>query len=727
MRRFARRAPRTLVAATIAVAAAIGGLLVFAGARTGGIVFLPFLLKDADVPSDPADPAATATAAAEATPPAGGSPTPAPAGATPTAGAAEPGQFAGRWTYLTHTDGVGAVAVDGAAGRVWAVGWGGGIAWDVAAGTARVYTRADGLPSLQLSAVAVAADGTPWVGMRGSGAAWLGPDDRWQAVSFGEGHWDDDVVSILADPDGSVWFGTGSGASRRWPDGRLAHYRRDDGQVAGTVTTMAIDAAGNRWFGTYYSGLSVLRADGRWETFKAAGGATLSYDLVVDVAAAPDGSVWVLSAGPADANGPAFASALDIIHPDGTWTTGDLGGRGGDDELLRALAFDGAGRAWLASDRGLLEPDGAGGWRPAVGEGAPAGGVGELVFDAAGRLWAATGAGLAARQPDGTWRAYRTGGLPASMVNAIAVEADGTAWLGTGGGGLARRSPDGTMRIFTTADGLLGDSVLRAAADPTGGVWFATGRTTDSEADGGVHHLAPDGRLATFGRADGLPSSAVRAIAVDGAGTAWFATATYFYPPGQRRDGGLARRDAVGSWTTYAQDDGLPRGGDLRAIALAPDGGVWVGSDVNAGDPAAPNDSLAYRFPDGTWERIPLPAEPESDDIYALALDGDGNLWVGSWGGVFRRAPGGAWTTPRDDPALAFQASVIARDPAGALWFSAAPGAVRVRHPDGRWDAITEADGLAPATIEAIAFGPDGSAWFAGREGGVGVLGGGWR
>ncbi|MFN8422727.1 MAG: two-component regulator propeller domain-containing protein [Anaerolineae bacterium] len=90
----------------------------------------------------------------------------------------------------------------------------GGRAWDVAAGTSRAYTLADGLPSLRISSVAVAGDGTVWVGTRGAGAARLGGDGAWHALSFGDGPWDDDVLAIAPDPDGSVWFGTGAGASR---------------------------------------------------------------------------------------------------------------------------------------------------------------------------------------------------------------------------------------------------------------------------------------------------------------------------------------------------------------------------------------------------------------------------------------------------------------------------------------------------------------------------------
>ncbi|MFN8422726.1 MAG: two-component regulator propeller domain-containing protein [Anaerolineae bacterium] len=505
------------------------------------------------------------------------------------------------------------------------------------------------------------------------------------------------------------------------PDGTVIHYRSARGEVAGMVTGIAIDGAGNRWFGTYYSGLSVMRADGRWETFKAAAGGGLSYDLVIDVNVDRDGRVWVLSGGLPSPSAKAFEPAVDIVAPDGRWTALDVTGWVDiDDGLLRAVAFDARGEAWFAADNGILAPDGPGRWKrlPAA-DGPAAGGVSHVVFDAAGDLWAATGGGLSRRSPDGAWRTYRRGDLPTSNVNAIAVDAEGTAWLGTAGGGLVRRAPDGTWRAYTTDDGLIGNGVFSVAVDPTGGVWFSSGGTTDNEDEGGVHHLAADGRLTRFGRADGLPSSSVGDIVVDAEGNAWFATSTYFYGPNQRRDGRQARRAADGTWTSFSRDDGLPRGGDVRALALDADGGLWVGSDVNQG---APTENLSHRALDGVCERVPLPGAAASYYISALTFDHAGNLWVGNWDGVLRRAPDGRWTTRADDPALNFQASAIAVDAAGALWFSAAPGTVRVLHPDGAWETITEADGLAPATIEAIAVGLDGRMWFAGREGGVSIL-----
>lgn len=719
--------------AAVAAAAVIGALVWRARSWTDGAanrIVLPFLSKFADGGVDPA----AATAA-----PADGTPT-APAGAatpiTATATAAVTATVAAtstaaltptvaataaasRWTYLTYRDGVSRLAVDEARGVVWAVGWGGAVAWDARDGIWRGYDRDDGLPSLRLSSVAVGAGGTVWVGTRGDGAARLGGDGRWHALSFGDGPWDDDVLAIAADPDGSTWFGTSAGASRLRPDGTLVHYRRDRGEVAGTVTSIAIDGAGNRWFGTYYSGLSVLRPDGRWETFKAqAAGGGLSFDLVLDLQVDRAGRVWVISAGPSPDGQPGFLDAVDIVAPDGTWSAVDPPDRPAD-TLLRGLAFDDQNRPWFAADDGLYAPQGNGRWqRITAADGLPADAAAQLVFDRAGDLWAATGAGLGRRAPDGTWRAYRAGGLPSPIVNAVTVDTAGAGWLATGGG-LVRRDPDGTLRTWTARDGLARDAVYDVAADPTGGVWFANGWSSEDAEDGAVVHLAPDGRLSAFTMADGLPSSAVTDIAVESAGHAWFATRGYFYAPGQRRDGGLARRDADGTWSAFDRDDGLPRGGDVGALAVAPDGGLWVGSDVITG---APKENLSHRAPDGTWTRVPLPARPESDDVYALAIDHAGHLWVGTWGGVFRRAPDGSWTTPDDDPALAFQASAIAVAPDGALWFSAAPGTVRVHHPDGLWQTITEADGLAPPTIEDIAIGPDGTAWFVGREGGVAIL-----
>jgi ligand-binding sensor domain-containing protein len=487
--------------------------------------------------------------------------------------------------------------------------------------------------------------------------------------------------------------------------------------VTGTVVAAARDGAGNRWFGMYGNGVTRLGPDGSVTRIHAADGVGLTYDLVLNMATDRTGRVWVLSGDyfrREDAL--VFQPAVDIVDAAGVWAHVDTTGWV-QDGGIRDVAFDTAGDAWFASDEGLFAPQSGGTWHRETDTA-----TSDLTFDSSGVLWAASRKGLTRRDPSGEWRTLARGALPGSSVSSIDVGADGTAWFGTGGGGLARLGTDGSWNTYSEPDGLFGPGAHAVEVDESGGVWFASGAADE---EGGIQYLAPDGTLSGYRIADGLVSGSVLDIALEPDGGVWVAGGSYFYAPGQRRDGGVSHRAPGGEWQRYLEASGLPRGGDVQALVLGSDTPVWAGSDVITG---APDESLARLLPNGMWEIVPLPPSAPgftgSNGVNDLALDASGTLWIATEGRVVALLRGGnfpEWLTPEDDPALDFWADAIAVDQTDAVWFGVSDG-VRIRHPDGSWESITQADGLGFAMVETIAIGPDGRAWLAGRDGGVTVV-----
>lgn len=253
------------------------------------------------------------------------------------------------------------------------------------------------------------------------------------------------------------------------------------------------------------------------------------------IAVAPDGALWFGTTPAVSTSGKLLTSGgVSRLAPDGTWTTFTTeDGLASND--VRAIAVGPDGALWFSTQ-------------------APA---------------SVYGRGVSRLAPDGTWTTFTTeDGLASNEVSAVAVAPDGALWFGTPGG-VSRQGPDGRWQTFTTADGLADDWVSAIAVAPDGAVWFGT-------LEGGVSRLGPDGTWQSFTTEDGLASNDVKAIAVAPDGTLWFGTRPEISMLGTRiSSGGVSRLAPNGTWTTFTTEDGLADN-EVWAIAVAPDGAVWV-------------------------------------------------------------------------------------------------------------------------------------------------------
>ncbi len=620
-----------------------------------------------------------------------------------------------RWQYLTNTNLITDIAIDEAARRVWAVGRFGAVAWDMDSGTSTFYSIADGLPSHWLSSVLVTRSGETWVGARGAGAAHLGEDGRWHAdpvTNDGPA----DVLTIVEDDEGGLWFGTLYGAHRRAPDGNWSHDTRETGGPGGAVLSIAEDREGKTWFGLYFGGLSVLHPDGSWEQLRVGQDADGGLDdTVFDLEVDPQGQLWVVSARYVDHSA---RPRVSIRSGDGRWSEFDVEGWV-ENAAIRAVAFDAAGQPFFAADNGLFVPRADSSWhRLGVAEGLAGDFATSLSFDRDGNLWAAALGGLSRLGSDGALQMLRRGGLRGQSLHGLAFDEKGNTFIAAEG--LATIDASGSWSYLTTEDGLIQKTVKALAYDADAGLWFATSLDgyRDDKDVGGVHHLSQDGELNHYSRADGLHSAQVTDIAIDAERTAFFASKSYCYAPKQCREGGLTIRTADGSWSFLPRGSGPPGGGDIEALLVDADQSLWVGSRAIAG---GSGEVLTRRHPNGLWATVSLPPSAGRVNIADLAIGPNGSLWVGTLRGVFVRDVKGQWTTPLEEPALAFAAISIASDAQGALWFLS-PEGVHILHADGRWESMTTDDGLTDEVLSDIAVAPDGTIWFSDNAGTISIL-----
>jgi hypothetical protein len=251
----------------------------------------------------------------------------------------------------------------------------------------------------------------------------------------------------------------------------------------------------------------------------------------------------------------------------------------------------------VGSAGGLNAWDGARWASAGAGNGLPAGAVTALAAQGEA-VWVGTWGGGLGVWRDGTWQSWRaaTSPLPTDWVSSLATDGP-RVWVGTFGGGVAQLQ-GGQWITHTRASGHLpSDYVTCLLNDAEGNLWVGT-------ASAGLARRTATGTWEALPLPTGLGE--VTALTVLGRTLV----------VGTRQGLGLYQRDTQ-SWRLLARADGLPATA-ITALAAAPMGGVWVGTA----------EGLAY------WDgaRVQRNADDLPRRISALAVDGEGRLWVGSAG-----------------------------------------------------------------------------------------------
>lgn len=288
-----------------------------------------------------------------------------------------------------------------------------------------------------------------------------------------------------------------------------------------------------------------------------------------------------------------------------------------------------------------------------------------LEVSPSGSLWAGTEeSGIARIRPDGTFRRTLStfDGLPGDRVQAIYVRSD-TLWVGTSAGvALLTESPGtgqiGFTRTYTNAStgGALAGDDVRGFLQVGDTLWCATTSGLSSFASG------------AWERRTGALSLAATSLAFH-LDTLWAATALgpYQYVSGVFRAANAGH--AFASQVLYATSSGLYSGTALLG---------------------------AYRYGGGAWisQSTGLP----SFRVTAFRDGPDGNLWVGTLGGVARFLSASLSWEPRPSQGPLVNGTQRAVADARGVWiatgnfFPPVGGRGVVLHYDGAaWSALTSA------------------------------------
>ena len=272
-------------------------------------------------------------------------------------------------------------------------------------------------------------------------------------------------------------------------------------------------------------------------------------------------------------------------------------------------------------------------------------------------------------------------GLPTDTLLDVMQTESGYIWV-AGFGGLARF--DGiSFEVFnqTTTPGLE-ESSFYQIIEHGDGLWIASqGSGVWSYDAGGFRPLS-----------EGQPPSSVRCLLFDRDGALW---------------AGLADRGAV-----YARDGRLVTAGHpdletstVRDILESPDGALWFGTE-GAG---------LVRLSGGATRRFTTESGLPDDSVTGLAAAVDGGLWIATQGGAARLRDG---TVSAVEGLEGVEIFDLAEDEHGSLWIAAEQGLFR-RARSGRLERLGELRGHSLRSVNGIAFDHEGGVWISSYTSGL--------
>ena len=459
-----------------------------------------------------------------------------------------------------------------------------------------------------------------------------------------------DDVWAIASRRSELWFGTfGGGLHRLDARGGITRFmpEADDPRSlpSDTVLALAVDAGDRLWVATP-AGLA--RWTGRdFERVALPGAVDASvHSLTVDA-----GGLWV-----------GAADGLYRLDPDGRWHAPAWSPMFGKPNAVTALASDGDGRYWIASQRGF---------------------------------WRVGGPGVPHPVPLATQGPQRS-------VFQILRQRDGAIWLPVSGAGIGYLPP-GWQRLSQPVppDAAEGRFYRYVAASASGGVWLAWGR-------GGVDKLGRDGAFETLPAAFGtrLRDRRVLAVAEDRKGRLWLgerAALLRIEPDGRSRE-----------WTVASADD-APLGGQIDLLRVAPDGTLWMSC---AGAGLQQRDADSGRVLE---QVLPGPAQGLGvGDLEAMGFDGDGVLWVAGADGVRRWDATSKVLRPVPGVVDGDRVFAFGFDGADTLWLHRLTGLERYRLTRTGWreeGRVGAAQGMPAVEAAGLEIDAGGRVWVSSQRG----------
>lgn len=473
------------------------------------------------------------------------------------------------------------------------------------------------------------------------------------------------IHDIHEDSENRLWIGTGKGLSVR-EDGTFRRVRAT-GEMPGAIYTLAEDRDNVVWAGTEHGLYKVAETDlGRVLQRSPSGPGSAVFSILPH----PDGGVIVGGRGEIR-HLSSDRGTTPVALPD-------------EKTVVRSLARR-SKTVWIGTRAGLFRRQSDRAVERIDHEVLGNRNIESLHVDRHQNLWVGTDVGLFRIREGGTVdRSRRLGLFTDAWIRSFAEDHEGNLWIGTSVDGIARLWP-GHFRRYSTADGLADPLVWSFHEDAQGTLWLGT--------NAGVYQFDNGRYRETYGP-DRLPHPMSLALLHDSNGRMWVGTrqGPAIFENGRRIDAamdvdwpaagvyGLVEAPEGVIWLSTRE--GLYRyDGDLRRIPEQSgltqnkqrgiyhmsDGRYWVATDTGV-----------FRGDGERFEPAGLDIGLDQFAVMSMRETADGTVWVGLQGGGLARYRDGRWTRyTAGDGLLTNNVYFIAEDGEGHLWLSSHVGVSR--------------------------------------------------
>jgi len=530
-------------------------------------------------------------------------------------------------------------------------------------------------------------------------------------------------TSATQDGDGFLWIGSQNGLAR-WDGYHFRIYRADPGKTGALpdnfIQALLTDARGVLWIGTTSGGLARYdREHGRFVVYPV-GPTGLSHVSVRAIAEDGEGGVWVATEAGLDH---VLANSDVVRHL--RHSEDDPASL--PDNRVRGLLRDRHGTLWVGTATALVRLDKGSSRFERVSLPAPQGKVPSpwsFLEDSAGRIWVGTirqGAYVIDSHANGARTVEESDATHSTLqnegVSSIVEVVPGQVWLGTLGQGIVSvdAATGQTRRIrrdLTQPASLADDSIQGMFKDRSGLIWICSDRSISR------HDPSHPAVITVFGassRPDSISDSDVDAILPMPDGKIWLGLGSkgidVIDPAGVRV--ASLRPDPLRPETALPKDY-------INAFAASDDSDVYVGTELGL-----------YRVDRGAHAatRVSVPQRDPTAQVWALLLDNN-VLWVGGFDGLWAVQLDGAKSPLSHAEAVSGltdqRITVIARGDANSLWIGTKNGLNRL---DLKTHAIerilpepANPTALAAGYITSLLTDSRGRLWIATFGGGVNIL-----